>query len=177
MLRNCALKICHLIPLCCCFHQMCHLILRTVAQQVVPSSWNETFICKRFNVSDALTPADPECTGCKRNKMEKQQLKHGENKITKKNLVWMEWLVQYCSLGFDQRQEKARKPRVRQLGADMLAGRKGRERGEGEVGRRKVPIWESGQCADNQKLHFFRLGARNQHLCCMVFTNCFQDSD
>ena len=54
----------------------------------------------------------------------------------------MEWLVQYSSLGFDQRQEKARKPRVRQLGAGIRTGRgggmrvgvgeeEGRQEGEG----------------------------------------------
>lgn len=68
----------------------------------------------------------------------------------------------YCSLGFDQRQEKARKPRVRQLGGRHLGRRNGvgwgwgwtgggvevGEEGEEEEkkGKGRVPIGQSGQC-------------------------------
>lgn len=75
--------------------------------------------CWTFLTPSFLTFAtDQECTGWKCNKMENQELKNAEkdSKNKSKRLVWMERLVQYCSLGFDQRQEKARKPRVRQLG-------------------------------------------------------------
>lgn len=68
----------------------------------------------------------------------------------------MEWLVQYSSLGFDQRQEKARKPRVRQLGAGIRTGGGGWEWGwvkkRGER-RGKVPIWQSGLYVNNSHLN------------------------
>lgn len=40
-----------------------------------------------------------------------------------KQLVWMEWLVQYCSLGFDQRQEKSQKTQSQTAGGAGVSRR------------------------------------------------------
>lgn len=60
----------------------------------------------------------------------------------------MEWLVQFCSLGFDQRQEKSHKTQSQTAGGGSVAAKKigrGNERIKGvkeeETGE-KVPIWQ-----------------------------------
>lgn len=70
----------------------------------------------------------------------------------------MEWLVQYCSLGFDQRQEKSQKSQSQTAGGQVCHGGetgRGNERKEWvkeeETGG-KVPIWQRGQSVNG--IHF-----------------------